>query len=212
MTLKQIAHSAGDFLANTMDKEKEEQETQEEEKPNVDPESSAYDVFFGYVESMNLNDIETAALRLSIAKNDPALRAALEAFRITENGSDLKDTLWKIIRRANEEVDVKESNGENEAAPTTTTASTATTAATAETEGAEADPSKFTDMERRYIFTMLISELSKQNIITAVQGSALLSRFNAGDEEIVGYLDNYEQMRDMEAFVGKLTNLAKELN
>ena len=208
MTLKQIAQTAGDFLADQMGKDKEEEE-QQSERPNIDPSSSAYDVFFGHVESMNLDDIETAALRLSIAKNDPSLRAALEAFRITENGEDLKDTLWKIIRRAIEEVEVKERTGEKEAPPTA--AATASTATAALDPAADHDPSKFTDMERRYIFTMLISELSKQDIITAVQGSELLSRFNAGDKGIMGYLDDYERQRDMEAFVGRLTNLAKDI-
>ena len=51
---------------------------------------------------------------------------------------------------------------------------------------------------------MLISELSKQGIITAVQGSDLLAKFNAGDEEVTTALDKYEEERSMENFVGTL--------
>ena len=174
----------------------------------MDPEGSAYDVFFSFVEAMDLDDIETAALRLSIAKSDPGLRAALEAFRITENGKDLQDTLWKIIKRTIEGVEVR---GEGKGEASVAAVEVPAAAASVQNPEEGGDPDKFTDMERRYIFTMLISELSKQGIISAVQGSELLSKFNAGDAEISGYLDEYEGARDMENFVGKLTTLAKAL-
>ena len=63
-------------------------------------------------------------------------------------------------------------------------------------------------MERRYIFTMLISELSSQGVITNVQGSALLARFTGGDKSIDTCLDEYEEGRNMQILVEDLKTMA----
>ena len=216
LTLKKISQTAGEFLVNNLQEDKQEQEQG----------ASEYDRLFEFVDKMNLNDIQTAALRLSIAKNDPALRAALEAFRITENGKDIQDTLWKIIKRTIEGVEVSENSngaaatggnpagGANvpEKVPKAKADADADADAEAQTVEVEAaNPDKFTDMERRYIFTMLISELSKQEIISAVQGSDLLAKYNNGEAGVIGALDEYEVDRSMEVFVGKLTSMARAL-
>mmetsp|Transcript_25082 Transcript_25082/g.49976 ORF Transcript_25082/g.49976 Transcript_25082/m.49976 type:complete len:922 (+) Transcript_25082:803-3568(+) len=200
ISMKKIAKTAGDYLVS------QGLEGVPKAPAAPDPEAAAYDVFFSYVEAMDLGDIETAALRLCIARGDPALKASLEAFRITENGTDLQDTLRKIIRSTIEGVDAGQNVQQTRAAES---------AALQRERQAEqqqpqnaGDAEKFTDMERRYIITMLISELSKQDIITAVQGSDLLSKYNAGDAEITDALDVYERERSMESFVATLKTVA----
>ncbi|GMH95540.1 hypothetical protein TrST_g9299 [Triparma strigata] len=209
VAMKKIAQTAGDYLvsqglppAAEEEEEEEEEEEVNEEKAPVDPEQAAYEVFYSHVEMMDLGDIETAALRLCIAKGDPTLKAALEAFRITDNGVDLQDTLRKIIRNTIEGVDVQERVNSVRQKEQAQREVAVETSQPPQADGADAE--KFTDMERRYIITMLISELSKQGIITAVQGSDLLAKFNAGDEEVTTALDKYEEERSMENFVGTL--------
>ena len=67
-------------------------------------ESTAYDVFLAQVEEMSLNKMETAALRLCVTRNDPALQAALEAYRSSSDGEDLQDSLRRIIKVTLKEV------------------------------------------------------------------------------------------------------------
>jgi hypothetical protein len=223
--LKTIAQTAGNFLVSSMgadedgdedddeeedysdedeEEEEEENENEEGEEEGGEEDGSAYEAFFGYVEEMDLSEIETAALRLCIARSDSGLKAALEAHRITENGKDLQDTLWKLIRRTIEGVDANP----NKAPPAPKPVAEEPPAAPGAAGGQDAE--KFTDMERRYIFTRLVSELSKQSIISAVDGSELLSRFNAGDDKIHGALDSYEGGRSMETLVGTLKGLVDE--
>lgn len=206
--LKKIAQTAGEYLTSQglPGREEEEEEKEGVATEPIDPEQAAYDVFYAHVEQMDLGDIETAALRLCIAKGDPSLKAALEAFRITENGVDLQDTLRKIIRNTIEGVDVQQ--GVNVVRQQEQEQREVDKSQTQDVAREDVNAEKFTDMERRYIITMLISELSKQGIITAVQGSDLLAKFNAGDEEITTALDKYEDERSMENFVGTLKTVA----
>ena len=146
--------------------------------------------------------------RLCIARGDPALKAALEAFRITENGMDLQDTLRKIIRNTIEGIDVAQNLKETRAAESAALLQQTQLEVSAPSPNGNGEAEKFTDMERRYIITMLISELSKQEIITAVQGSDLLSKYNAGDAEVTKALDDYEMDRSMEGFVATLKAVA----
>lgn len=55
--------------------------------------------FLDIVEDMNLSEIETAALRLAIARDDDDIRAALEVFRLENDTEDLMDTLRRIAAR-----------------------------------------------------------------------------------------------------------------
>ncbi len=47
-------------------------------------------------QSMNLMHLETAALRLAIARDDPAIRQSLEAFRAHRNEQQLVSTLRRV--------------------------------------------------------------------------------------------------------------------
>ena len=70
-----------------------------------------------------------------------------------------------------------------------------------------ASPDKFSPLERKYVFTMLVSELSKQDIVSAVAGSELLRRFAGGDGALERALDKYEAGRDIEQLVGTLKGM-----
>lgn len=48
---------------------------------------------------MNLSHLETAALRLAIARDDPTIRHALETFRVNRNENILMDTLRNVARQ-----------------------------------------------------------------------------------------------------------------
>ncbi len=48
------------------------------------------------VQSMNLNSLETAALRLAIARDDPTIRQSLEAFRASRNEHQLISALRRV--------------------------------------------------------------------------------------------------------------------
>lgn len=50
------------------------------------------------VQSMDLTDIETAALRLAIAKDDPSVRRAIDLYRVTQSESALKQALLNVAR------------------------------------------------------------------------------------------------------------------
>ncbi len=50
------------------------------------------------VQSMKLTDLETAALRLAIAENDPAIRTAIENFRDDLDEDNLKNAMRQAAR------------------------------------------------------------------------------------------------------------------
>eukprot|EP01036_Dinobryon_divergens_P009492 gene9492-12687_t len=52
---------------------------------------------------MNLSHLETAALRLAIARDDSSIRGALEVFRESTNEDELIETLRTIARRTIED-------------------------------------------------------------------------------------------------------------
>ena len=47
--------------------------------------------------TMSLSHLETTALRLAIARNDNAIKAALDSFRNSLNENELKDNLRTYI-------------------------------------------------------------------------------------------------------------------
>lgn len=65
--------------------------------------------FLDIVEDMNLSEIETAALRLAIARDDDDVRAALEVYRLENDAEDLMDTLRRIAARVMQELGKSES-------------------------------------------------------------------------------------------------------
>jgi hypothetical protein len=54
--------------------------------------------FFAIIQRMELNQLETAALRLALARNDPAIQQCLEKFRTTLNEDELTRNLREAAR------------------------------------------------------------------------------------------------------------------
>ena len=55
--------------------------------------------FLNIIQGMNLSHLETAALRLAIARDDFAIRSALEMFRISRDEAELIDTLRNVAKK-----------------------------------------------------------------------------------------------------------------
>lgn len=75
----------------------EKQSTEENAEESVE-EMSIEQKFLQIVQTMSLSSVETAALRLAIARGDSEIRSALEDFKNTQNEEVLVDTLRKIAR------------------------------------------------------------------------------------------------------------------
>ena len=168
--LKKIAFAAGQLLGETGEEEEEvgglksgdmgrggaeSDEDSSSSDENLD-ESSAYDVFLQQVEEMKLDAMETAALRLCISRNDPSLQGALEAYRMTTDGDDLKDSLRRIIKvtiqgvgaeQQNENQNSNQNQNSNEATDKNTKTANAATSAAVEKTGESDNVDKFSPME-----------------------------------------------------------------
>ena len=70
------------------EEEEDEDEDEDEEEEEEEEETAALTVearFLNIVQSMKLTHLETAALRLAIARSDTHIRSALEVFKATLN-------------------------------------------------------------------------------------------------------------------------------
>ena len=74
------------------------QEDAEQEEFDDDDGSSVETKFLQIVQRMQLSHLETAALRLAIARNDASVREAIEAFRLDRNESSLMVALRSIAQ------------------------------------------------------------------------------------------------------------------
>lgn len=75
--------------------------------------------FVQVIQSMQLSDIETAALRLAIAKDDESVRRAIDTYRVTSNDAALKQALLHAARETirntlENDVDDDEEDGDEE--------------------------------------------------------------------------------------------------
>jgi hypothetical protein len=82
----------------------DEEEDSEEEDSDDNEEKSVDDVpiekkFLDIVQNMSLSHLETAALRLAIARDDSSIKSALDRFRQNLNDKELQETLRTISRR-----------------------------------------------------------------------------------------------------------------
>mmetsp|Transcript_13315 Transcript_13315/g.13803 ORF Transcript_13315/g.13803 Transcript_13315/m.13803 type:complete len:343 (-) Transcript_13315:771-1799(-) len=75
------------------DYENDETLLDEDEKESIETK------FLNIIQGMNLSHLETAALRLAIARDDPTIRHALETFRVNRNENVLMDTLRNVARQ-----------------------------------------------------------------------------------------------------------------
>lgn len=205
---------------------------------------------------MNLSHLETAALRLAIARDDAGIRESLEVFRVDRNESNLMDTLRNIAKKTIEETlrgagydngaldeSSNPNNNDNEEEEEESEASAAgdSDVQGEGSAGNESDDDQddsgddddddednddddddddatdgkqlmSTQSARDHIFPILVSELSKENIISFSDGETLLSAFKNGDVVINAALDVYDLDSDMAELVDTLQRVANISN
>ena len=179
--------------------------------------------FLNIIQNMNLSHLETAALRLAIARNDPAIRGALEGFRSTQDTEALKRSLRDVAQKTISETlsdagyDGVEGEEEGEGRQQSDDDDDGEEGGDHygedegdnddEQEGGEEEAERglmSTQAAREYIFPILIAELVKENVLNAGQGSALRSLFQKGDAVVNAALDVYDLDSDMAELVDTL--------
>eukprot|EP00602_Paraphysomonas_sp_CaronLab_P003323 CAMPEP_0185019350 /NCGR_PEP_ID=MMETSP1103-20130426/1952_1 /TAXON_ID=36769 /ORGANISM="Paraphysomonas bandaiensis, Strain Caron Lab Isolate" /LENGTH=1099 /DNA_ID=CAMNT_0027549607 /DNA_START=227 /DNA_END=3526 /DNA_ORIENTATION=- len=183
--------------------------------------------FLGIIQGMNLSHLETAALRLAIARDDDSIRSALEAFRASRNEEVLMETLREVARRTisdtlteagydgvegdedevpngqrqrndrDDESDENEERDDDEGDENDED--------NEDDEPAEEDRGLMsTQSARDYIFPILLSELVKENVMTSEDGAVLKTLFDKGDVVVNAALDVYDLDSDMAELVDTL--------
>lgn len=143
--------------------------------------------FLRVVQSMQLSSLETAALRLSIARSDDVIKEALEAFRASRDEEQLKDSLRAIARKTIEDT-LDEANY-----------------SIGSPDGPTADDRLMgTAAAREHVFPMLLSELVKENLMEPSSQTVLLDMFKNKRPEITAALDSYDTKNDMAELVTTL--------
>ena len=85
----------GDENEDDYDDDYEEEEEDEEE---IEDRENVESRFMSIVQTMKLSELDTAALRLAISRNDSGIREALENFRIQKNDSLLMQQLRMVAK------------------------------------------------------------------------------------------------------------------
>ena len=163
-------------------------------------ESDVESSFLRVVQGMQLSALETAALRLAIARSDDSIKAALDTFRQQRDEIALQGILRGIARQTIE--DTLDEANYTVASPTGTTP--ASTAASVNTADEDASRILGTEAAREHVFPILISELVKEKILSAPVGNVLLGMFREKHPEIGRALDGYDARNDMAELVTKL--------
>ncbi len=88
----------------------------EDEEPREEEAMTVEKRFLGIVQSMALTQLETAALRLAIARSDSGITSAIENFRRNLNEAELKRVLKEVANRVMQGAleDVQEGDEEDE--------------------------------------------------------------------------------------------------
>jgi hypothetical protein len=182
-----------------VDVEEEEDDVEESggEGLDDDDEREAIETrFLNIIQTMNLSHLETAALRLSIARDDPAIRAALETFRSYRNTESLKNALRDVakstiaenlpVEEQGDDDDDDDNGGDEEDEDKEEEDADETEAGVMSTQSA-----------RDRIFPILIGELTKEDVLSSSEGQLLTDLFEKGDDVINAALDVYDLDNDM---------------
>ena len=194
--------------------------------------------FLDIVQAMSLSHVETAALRLAIARDEPALKASLAAFRENLDEPALKAALAAISRSTIDQT-ISESGYDYFADdsykgpsvyssyPTPPPPDQPPTAGdyayheegeeSSEEESSEEESSEeekedskggaFASVPvspqstRNHVFPVLISELIKEGLLGASDGSSLLDLFHKGAPSVAKALDAYDGSGDIAALL-----------
>ena len=73
-------------------------EEQDDDAEDSDESRAIESRFLNIIQGMNLSHLETAALRLAIARDDFAIRSALEMFRVSRDEAELIETLRNVAK------------------------------------------------------------------------------------------------------------------
>ena len=167
------------------------------------------------VKNMQLSELETAALRLAIARNDVGIREALEQFRNNRNDTDLQAKLRSVAgktidatldeagyRLVNEDVAEDDDNEEDSEGDEK------------ELEvgdevqvGGEEGPSLTSREAREQIVPILVTELEKESLITSSDSKLLMDLFAANNTVFNAALDVYDLDSDMAELVDTLKRI-----
>jgi hypothetical protein len=220
------------------DEEEEEEEEEESGGEGLDDdEREAIETrFLNIIQNMNLSHLETAALRLSIARDDPAIRAALENFRSSRNTESLKKALRDVAKSTiaetlseagydgvegdedeeqgddNDDDDDDDDDDEQDEEEDNDDQDDDDDGEEDEEEedaGETADGLMSTQSARDYIFPILIGELTKENVISSSEGQLLTDLFEKGDDVVNAALDVYDLDSDMAELVDTLQRVVQ---
>lgn len=163
---------------------------------------------------MNLSHLETAALRLAIARDDPAIRQALDEFRNDLSESNLMDTLREVAKKTIDETlneagydGVLEEDEEEEGEDVGVNDqedSADSDDGNEEEEGQGEEGIMSSQFARNHVFPVLLSELVKEHILEPLQGEKLYDLFSQSDAVINAALDVYDLDSDMAELVDTL--------
>ena len=204
------------------DDEDNEEELEEDEREAIETR------FLNIIQNVNLSHLETAALRLAIARDDPSIRAALEGFRASRNTESLKAALRDVAKSTISEtlseagydgVEGEEDDGDEESADRNDEddeddedEDEDDNEQDEQEEGGDADGGLMsTQSARDYIFPILIGELVKENVMSEDEGNALKGLFEQGDAVVNAALDVYDLDSDMAELVDTLQRVVQSM-
>ena len=201
----------------------------EEDDESLDDEDreTVESLFVKIVQQMRLSDLETAALRLAIAKNDSAVKDAMEAYRSTMNTQDMISSLKQIARKYVVEYDIddnynekSEDDGdedeeylrklEEEAGYERLEDEESEEENDADSEGCDDDLDQM--QGRDQIFPVLVNELCKEDLITETDSRVLLNLFSSNNAMLNSALDAYDVDNNLGQLVNTLRQVASRYN
>ena len=208
--------------------EDDEEAAVEEEGEDGDARVAMDARFLSIVKNMKLSHLETAALRLAIARNEGSIRSALESFR---NSSDegvlvgnLKQIALNMIKETMRDAGVDpEEDGEGSGGgrgvegEEDSKQGEDVTLGDEEKEGTSVGESSTgaserlmsTQAARDHVFPILVRELGKEGIIQDWEGQQIMRQFQLGNTVISAALDIYDLDNDMAELVDTLQRVAK---
>jgi hypothetical protein len=205
-----------------------------------DDKDSIEAIFLGVVQNMKLNHLETAALRLAIARDDKSIRACLEDFRKNRSEARLMEGLHTIARSTIDttlleagydglEGDMEAGEGDGEEREWMNQQDDENDDEDDEDEDDEdedEDEDSDEDSEeeeqagglmstqatRERVFPLLISELSKESILSAEEARKLYKLFIEKNDVLNSALDVYDLDNNIAELVDTMLRLAKVSN
>eukprot|EP01038_Epipyxis_sp_PR26KG_P012570 gene12570-16858_t len=175
--------------------------------------------FFAIISNMNLSHLETAALRLAIARNDIDVRNAIEDFKHTQNEDDMIDALKRVSKKT-----IQATLDDTEYSSNTTHSRNYGSSASESKLGNYQDNDDDDDEEeeedlvttqsaRDHVFPILVSELVKEGILSSSEGTIIMKHFASSPPNplISKALDAYDKKNDMSELVEALQDAVLEL-